>query len=115
MADAKPAFEGAKNLYSKAVKGLKELKWEDVPGPVRKYIEEHPKLSGIQLVLLLVLTCPGLVVTPLLGWIGFSSIGPVAGESTPPFSLRSHAWLINETVRVVCGVVSIFLRCDMDL
>ena len=80
MSTAKAAFEGAQDLFGKAVNGLKELKWEDVPAPVRMYIQEHPTLSAVQLAMLLVLTCPGLVVTPLLGWIGFSTIGPVAGK-----------------------------------
>lgn len=81
MVDAKVAFEAAKALYGTAVKGLQELKWEHVSEPVRNYIREHPGLSGLQLVLLLVLTCPGLVLTPVLGAVGFSSIGPVAGKA----------------------------------
>ena len=81
MPGSQAAFEAAKALYEGAVKGLRDLKWEHVPAPVRKYIEEHPGLGALNLVLLLAITCPGFVVTPVLGWIGFSSIGPVAGES----------------------------------
>lgn len=84
MSAAQAAFEVAKGLYGKAVKGLKDLKWENVPAPVRRYVQEHPKLSAIQLVMLLILTVPGLAVTPLLGWMGFSSIGPVAGKRKIP-------------------------------
>lgn len=77
--DGEARFEGAKGVCGHAVKGLSELKWENVPAPVRRYVEEQPKLSTMQFVLLLVFACPGLAVTPLLGIMGFSSISPQAG------------------------------------
>lgn len=89
MSNHTAAFQVAKDLYGKAVVGLKELRWEDVPRPVRRYIEEHPTATSIQILSLLVVACPGLVVTPALGWVGFSATGPVAGRfDGHPFALR---------------------------
>ena len=80
MDQAKQAFEATKPLFTQTVAGLQNLRWEDIPEPVRNYIRDHPKLSAFQLVTFLLLACPGLVVAPAFGFLGFSSIGPVAGE-----------------------------------
>lgn len=109
MSGSRAAFEAAKALYENAVRGLRELKWEDVPAPVRKYIQEHPGLSALNLVLLLVITCPGLVVTPMLGWIGFSSIGPVAGESlSEVIDLSAHLLLAGDAGSFAAWYQSVF-------
>lgn len=79
MPNAQAAFDAAKAFYSKFVRGLQDLRWEDVPEPVRRYIREHPGLTLLQVVMLLILTCPGLVATPMLGIMGFGAIGPTAG------------------------------------
>ena len=76
---AENAFEGAKTSFGQAITGLQNLKWEDVPEPVRKYIEENPALTAIQIALLITAICPGLVVTPALRLVGLSSQGPVTG------------------------------------
>jgi hypothetical protein len=75
----KEIFEMAKDQYSNAIEGLPELKWESIPEPVRHRIEEHSKLTAFQLTAILVILCPGLIVTPALSTLGFSGIGPVAG------------------------------------
>ena len=80
MDNSKSPFETAKQRFGGVVGGLKNLKWESIPEPARKYIEAHPKLTALQVVLVLLTLCPGLVVAPVLGFLGFSSIGPVAGK-----------------------------------
>ena len=76
----KNILETAKQQFGENVNGLKNLKWENIPAPVRDYIESHPHLTAIQLVLILLALAPGLIVAPALGVLGFSSIGPVAGK-----------------------------------
>lgn len=116
MVDPSPAFEAAKAVYGTAINGLKELKWENVSEPVRNYIQERPALSALQLAMLLVVTCPGLVLTPMLSAVGLSSIGPVAGEIAHyhcPWTQSRR--LTCTTFRIVRGVVSIHLRRYLGL
>ena len=80
MDSPKAAFEAAKALFGSGVGGLQNLRWEDVSKPARRYIEENPRLTAAQVILVLLTTCPGLVVLPALGWLGFGAIGPVAGK-----------------------------------
>ena len=90
MDAAKQAFEAAKPYFGNAANALQNLKWEDVPEPVRNYIAAHPYLTAAQLALVLPTFFPGLFAVPVLGWLGFSSIGPVGGKANlkqlPPFS-----------------------------
>jgi hypothetical protein len=58
----------------------KELKYEDIPQPVRDYIEAHPYLSVIQFIALLVAYCPSMVTMPSYWLLGFGGLGPVASE-----------------------------------
>ena len=81
MDAAKQAFEAAKPYFGSAANALQNLKWEDVPEPVRQYIAAHPYLTAAQLALVLPTFFPGLFAVPVLGWLGFSSIGPVAGKA----------------------------------
>jgi hypothetical protein len=80
MDNGNNSLEAAKQQFGDKINGLKNLKWEHIPAPVRGYIERHPHLTAIQLVLILLTLAPGLIVAPALGVLGFSSIGPVAGE-----------------------------------
>lgn len=118
MSAAQVAFESTQALYGRAVQGLRDLRWQDVPQPVRAFIEEHPALSAVQLLMLLVLTCPGLVATPLLGMVGFSSVGPVAGASETDMSTSPQSCnreLTPRECRQFRGVVSSKLRRHLGL
>ena len=81
MDAAKHAFEAAKRYFGNVPSTLQNLKWEDVPEPVRNYIAAHPYLTAAQLALVLPALFPGLLAAPVLGWLGFSSIGPVGGKN----------------------------------
>jgi hypothetical protein len=70
----------AKEQFGYIIKGLKELKYEDIPQPVRAYVEAHPYLSVIQFIALLVAYCPGMITIPSYWLLGFGTLGPVAGE-----------------------------------
>lgn len=84
--EPKDILEEAKKFFGDKIEGLKNLKWEDIPAPVRNHIEQHPYLTPAQLILLLLTLVPGLIVAPVLGVLGFSSIGPVAGKKFVPIS-----------------------------
>ena len=75
---AKAAFEAAKDVFGNLIEGLEHVTWDQLPKPVKEYIKAHPKLTAAQLVVLVV---PGLVLTPALGALGFTAIGPAAGEN----------------------------------
>lgn len=79
MEQGKAVFEAAQKGIGHASKGLAHIKWEELPSRVKEHITNDPKTTAFQLVMLLVTAVPGLVVTPVLGAIGFSSIGPLAG------------------------------------
>jgi hypothetical protein len=90
----KDILEEAKKFLGDKIEGLKNLKYEDIPTPVRGHIERHPRLTAVQLVLIILTLAPGLIIAPALGTVGFSSIGPVAGKrasnrSNPLYSLRA--------------------------
>ena len=80
---ARAIFENVKVCFGNQITGLKALKWEDVPAPVKKYIEDHPRLALVQVALLLVAVVPGLVMAPVCAYLGFGSIGPIAGRHRP--------------------------------
>lgn len=80
MESGKEAFEAAKANLGNTVTGLKNLMWDKLPESARNYLSAHPNLTAFQVISMLVILCPGLVVMPVLGLLGFSSIGPVAGE-----------------------------------
>jgi hypothetical protein len=45
---------------------------------VVQHVQEHPKMTAFQLLTLLF---PGLIAGPLFAVLGFSGVGPVAGQS----------------------------------
>lgn len=114
MSAAQAAFEFAQGLYGRVVGGLAELRWEHVPEPVRRYIEEHPTLTAVQLVMLLVLTCPGLVIAPALGWVGLGGGGPIAGKLILGTHARGVCTNLTEC-SYVCDVVSVHIWSNVDL
>lgn len=81
MSQAEAALEAAQQVFGSVVKGLKEVKWQNLPMNTRAHIEKNPKMTAFQIVALLTAVVPGLLAAPVLGAIGFSSLGPVAGES----------------------------------
>ena len=90
MDAAKAAFEAFKPIFGKAIEGLQNLKWEQIPEPVRDYIEAHPALTTIQLLSLILFACPWLTVTPLFYSLGFSGLGPMAGKRSLETYLQHH-------------------------
>ena len=56
---------------------------ENIPAPVRNHIERNPLLTAVQLVLIILALAPGSIAAPVLGALGFSSVGPVAGKRVP--------------------------------
>ncbi|KAF2769476.1 hypothetical protein EJ03DRAFT_351216 [Teratosphaeria nubilosa] len=78
---AKNAIENFKNTFGNAVVGLQHIKWEELPEHAKDYIKNNPKMTAFQILSLLLCLIPGLIVTPLLGIMGFSGIGPVAGTA----------------------------------
>lgn len=62
------------------------MEWNSLPEALRRYIEEHPYLTAVQVAALLLVVCPGLLSTPAVAAVGFSEVGPVAGEYTRIFS-----------------------------
>ncbi|KAK3706398.1 hypothetical protein LTR37_012776 [Vermiconidia calcicola] len=98
MEAAKAAFEALKPIFGKAIGGLQNLKWDDIPEPVRSYIEAHPALTTIQLLSLILFACPWLTVTPLFYSLGFSGLGPMAGSWAAVFqsaygAVPAFSWL----------------------
>lgn len=73
------AFENAKRHFSNFVSGLVST-WNKLSEPVKEHIGKHPTATAFQVVAVSVALVPGLVVAPVLGLMGFSSVGPVAGK-----------------------------------
>jgi len=85
---AHAAFEKAKQLFGHAVQGLKNVKWEELPDHVKEHIKNNRKMTAFQVATFLVSIIPGLVAGPVLGIMGFSKLGPVAGMSR-------DRWIVN--------------------
>jgi hypothetical protein len=79
-------FEATKDKFGSTFPKLRELKWEDVPKGVKEYMKAHPYLTSFQILMLLITCIPGLVAAPVLGAMGFSSLGPVAGKQSTVLS-----------------------------
>ena len=77
---AKAAFDAAKELFGKAIGRFENVTWDNLPEPVKAYITAHPKATAVQIILAVVMFVPGLVLTPALGALGFTAIGPAAGK-----------------------------------
>ena len=84
---AKPVFEWMQSTFGYLIIGLKNMKWEDLPIGVKQWIMDHPTATAFQLVMLFIMLVPGLAVGPLLAYLGFSNIGPVAGK---PYEILRH-------------------------
>ena len=50
------------------------------PWEIKDWIQEHPYQTAFHVVNGVVTIAPGLVTTPLLGLMGFGSLGPKAGK-----------------------------------
>ena len=75
------------NLTDKAADGLSEAKDQlfaiehsKLPQEVLDWIKEHPYQTAFHVVGGVVFFAPGVITTPLLGWLGFSASGPAAGK-----------------------------------
>jgi ElaB/YqjD/DUF883 family membrane-anchored ribosome-binding protein len=75
------AFEDAKHKFSNLVQGFRNVEWEKLPEAAKEHIKKNPRMTGaVQIALLLVTLCPGLVMGPALLLLGFGRLGPVAGK-----------------------------------
>ena len=54
------------------------IEYSDLPGNVKEWIKEHPYQTAFYIVNGIAFIAPGLVATPLLGLMGFGSLGPRA-------------------------------------
>ncbi|KAI7233590.1 hypothetical protein KC330_g5278 [Hortaea werneckii] len=77
---ANATFEAAKATFASLAQGLRHTQGEDLPGWVRNYIVEHAGLTAAQIICLVILAVPAIVTVPLLGALGFTSLGPAAGK-----------------------------------
>ena len=73
---------GIRAKLEEAVEKLEKMNWEGVPEAAKKYIQDHPCLTTFQITMLLFTLCPALFAGPMLGAMGFSSLGPVAGKQS---------------------------------
>ena len=48
--------------------------------PARRYIEEHLKITALQVVFTVAIACPWLTVAPALSAVGLGSLGPIGGR-----------------------------------
>ncbi|KAI7141530.1 hypothetical protein KC343_g3502 [Hortaea werneckii] len=78
---ANTAFEAAKQAFASLAQGPRHIHWEDLPGWVRNYIVEHPGLTAAQIIWPVILAAPAIITMPLLGALGFTSLGPAAGTA----------------------------------
>ncbi|RMY73926.1 hypothetical protein D0863_03545 [Hortaea werneckii] len=86
---ANATFEAAKATFASLAQGLRHTQWEDLPGWVRNYIVEHPGLTAAQIVCLVIVAVPAIATMPLLGALGFTSLGPAAGTAAAWFQATS--------------------------
>ncbi|KAF2719450.1 hypothetical protein K431DRAFT_305193 [Polychaeton citri CBS 116435] len=70
------------NAIDQLVEMLKQVKWEDVPDAIKERIRENPKMTIFQVFALIL---PAVLTGPLLGLLGFSATGPVAGSAAAGF------------------------------
>ena len=70
--------------YDKLPDVLKNAKEQivaiDYSRDIKDWIQEHPYQTAFYVVNGIVILAPGLVTTPLLGFLGFGSLGPKAGR-----------------------------------
>lgn len=95
-------FERAKRDFNKFATGLEHVTWDKLPEGVKNHIKKNPKMTAFQVAMLVVALVPGLVIAPVLGAVGFSSVGPVAGT----YIDRSEVW--SKADRVVGSAAAAF-------
>ncbi|KAK0939584.1 hypothetical protein LTR29_008833 [Friedmanniomyces endolithicus] len=82
---ARKAFEFAQQAFGHLVSGLRDIKWDELPVHIKEHIKKNPKMSAFQIAMIVMAVVPGLVVAPVLGLLGFGSLGPVAGSAAAAF------------------------------
>lgn len=78
---AKAIIDAVKSKYGRIFLSLQKVAWENIARPARDFIVSHPKLSAIFVAFNLIVVMPELVAGPAFWTMGFSALGPVAGES----------------------------------
>lgn len=74
----KALVETLKQHLGAFVKGLTDLRWQDIPAGAKEYIQEHPGLTAVQVLAVSPVVSPWLVASPLLAALGFGNLGPIA-------------------------------------
>ncbi|KAK0346383.1 hypothetical protein LTR91_011883 [Friedmanniomyces endolithicus] len=85
---AKKAFGFAPQAFGHLVSGLREIKWDE---HIKGHIKKNPKMSAFQIVMIVMAVVQGLVIAPVLGLLGFGSLGPVAGGAAAAFQSANGA------------------------
>ncbi|OTA24268.1 hypothetical protein BTJ68_13740 [Hortaea werneckii EXF-2000] len=96
---ANTTFEAAKESFASHAQGLRHTQLEDLPGWVRNYIVEHPGLTAAQIICLVILAVPAIITMPLLGALGFTSLGPAAGTAAAWFQATFGATAVFSTLQ----------------
>ncbi|KAI6813339.1 hypothetical protein KC367_g2994 [Hortaea werneckii] len=99
---ANTTFEAAKESFASLAQGLRHTQWEDLPGWVRNYIVEHPGLTAAQIIWPVILAVPAIITMPtmpLLGALGFTSLGPAAGTAAAWFQATFGATAVFSTLQ----------------
>lgn len=114
MDDARARFEAARVMFGSLVSGLRDLKWDDIPQPAKQFISANSCITAVQVILVLLWFCPGLVASPALALMGFSSAGPIAGD-IDLLCVPKHNWMADAEPRVCGRGIPIRQRCNLDV
>lgn len=77
---AKVVFEFIKARFVDLIIGLKGSKWEQLPLILVKHIMKNPGQTVLRMLLLVIVTVPGLIAAPFLTALGFGAGGIAAGK-----------------------------------
>lgn len=83
-------FEAAKGGFRWAYKNTINVPWVTLSDQAVAYIATHLCSTVIQIASASSAVCPGLVCSPILTWIGFSNLVPVAGEKGVQLASNSN-------------------------
>ena len=79
------------------------MPWRTLSEQAMEYITAHPGSTVIQIASALIAVWPGVLASPILTSVGFSNIGPVAGETSLPLALDSN---VTDTTRLGSAAAS---------
>lgn len=83
MSTSKSFVEASKAGYEATSKAIQSVKVDHIPAAVGNYVRNHPYSTATGVILAVPMMLPASVAVPVLGGLGFSSTGPVAGMLMP--------------------------------